>query len=323
MFLFWYFTLSIRRRRNVRSEMTPQVIKLSDDATGAKSSFSATHLLDAHELVDEEKAEVLQFLAERPLHTVVMSGFIRDNGIESWLNRGTFHACRNGAGELEGVALIGHAMFVEARTDDALRVFARLAQNVRSTHMIMGEQETIHRFWDHYSTGGQAPRLISREVLFEQTSSVDTLAPVPGLRLANLDDLSLVMPVHAAMAFDESGINPLEADPDGFRMRCARRIRQERIWIWVERGQLIFKADVISDTPEAIYLEGIYVASHDRGQGYGSRCMSQIVRSLLRRTKAIVLLVNEEHRAAQSFFQRIGFVPRGLYDTIFLQEKKL
>src|SRR2546425_379739 len=243
--------------------MTPQSPKLNEHRAGVESSFYAARPLSAHQLIDEDKTEVLSFLAARPLHTVVMSGFISDNGLDSWLNRGTFYACRNDLGELEGVALIGHAMFVEALTDDALRVFARLAQDVRSTHMIMGEQETIHRFWDHYSTGGQAPRLFSREVLFEQTSSVDTLAPVPGLRLANLDDLSLVMPVHAAMAFDESGINPLETDPDGFRMRCARRIRQERIWIWVECGQLIFKADVISDTPEAIYLEGIYVAPHD------------------------------------------------------------
>ncbi len=35
-------------------------------------------------------SEVLAFLNERPLYTVVMSGLIRDNGPESPLNRGTF-----------------------------------------------------------------------------------------------------------------------------------------------------------------------------------------------------------------------------------------
>jgi len=185
----------------------------------------------------------------------------------------------------------------------------------------MGEQETIQRFWNYYSAGGQVPRLSCREVLFEQTSSVETFAPVPDLRPANLDDLSLIVPVHAALACQESGVNPLTADPDGFRMRYARRIRQERVWIWVEGGQLIFKADVVSDTPDAIYLEGIYVNPNERGKGYGSRCMSQLVRSLLKRTKAIVLFVNEEHQAAQSFFQGIGFTRRGLYETIFLQEQ--
>jgi hypothetical protein len=37
----------------------------------------------------EFEAEVLDFLSERPLHTVAMTGFIRDNGLVSELNRGT------------------------------------------------------------------------------------------------------------------------------------------------------------------------------------------------------------------------------------------
>jgi len=49
--------------------------------------------------------------------------------------------------------------------------------------------------------------------------------------------------------------------------------------------------------------------------------MSQLVRSLLKRTKAIVLFVNEGHQAAQSFFQGIRFTRRRLYETIFLQEQ--
>ena len=301
--------------------MTPQFPKLNEPRPGVGPSLCMARSLFAHELIEENKAEVLRFLTERPLHNVVMSGFVRDNGIESWLNRGTFYGCRDDLGNLEGVALIGHAMFIDARSGEALGVFARLAQDVRSTHMIMGEQETIQRFWNYYSVGGQAPRLSCREVLFEQTSPVDTFVPVPGLRPANLDDLSLIVPVHAAMAYQESGVNPLDADPDGFRMRYARRIRQERVWVWVEGGQLIFKADVISDTPDAIYLEGIYVNPDERGKGYGSRCMSQLVRSLLKRTKAIVLLVNEAHQAAQSFFQGIGFTQCGLYETIFLREQ--
>jgi predicted GNAT family acetyltransferase len=301
--------------------MTPQFPKLNETRTGVGPSVFMARSLFAHELIEENKAEVLRFLAERPLHTVVMSGFVRDNGIESWLNRGTFYGCRDDLGHLEGVALIGHAMFIDARSNEAIAVFASLAQDVGSTHMIMGEQETIQRFWNYYSAGGQAPRLFCREVLFEQTSPFDTFAPVPGLRLASLDDLSLIVPVHAALAYDESGVNPLDLDRDGFRMRCARRVRKDRVWVWVERGELIFKADVISDTPEAIYLEGIYVAPGERGKDYGSRCLAQIARSLLTRTQAIVLLVNEEHRAAQSFFQKIGFVRRGLYDTIFLHEK--
>ena len=41
-------------------------------------------------LTTNNEAEVLEFLSERPIHTVAMMGFIRDNGIVSPLNRGIF-----------------------------------------------------------------------------------------------------------------------------------------------------------------------------------------------------------------------------------------
>jgi len=71
------------------------------------------------------------------------------------------------------------------------------------------------------------------------------------------------MPVHAAIAESESGVNPLQSDPVGFRNRCARRIEQERVWVVVRDGRLVFKADVQSESDQVAYLEGIYVAPED------------------------------------------------------------
>src|SRR5215210_5465362 len=89
------------------------------------------------ELREEDRLEVLAFLAERPLHTVCLIGFIRDNGLVSPLNRGTFYGCRNSEGRLEGVALIGHATLIEARTRRASREFALVAQCRTDGHVIM------------------------------------------------------------------------------------------------------------------------------------------------------------------------------------------
>src|SRR5215213_1693093 len=74
------------------------------------------------------EGEVLDFLSGRPAQAVIMSGLIRDNGFESPFNRGTFYACRDAEGRLEGVALVGHAVYVAADTAPALKAFARVAQ---------------------------------------------------------------------------------------------------------------------------------------------------------------------------------------------------
>ncbi len=274
------------------------------------------------QLSDKYQREVLAFLARRPLQTVMMSGMIRDNGLASPLNRGSFYGCLDEQGELNGVALIGHITQIETRTQAALEAFACLAQNnAHAAHLILGESQQVSRVQQFYAEAGYNARRIYREALLEQRWPVQVREVVRGLRPAVLDDLTHVMPSQAAMAYEESGVNPLKADPLGFRLRCARRIEQNRVWVWVEDGRLLFKADIMSDTPEVVYLEGIYVAPEERGKGYGQRCLSQLSYGLLTRVPSLCLLVNEQNRYALNFYARAGYKPRGCFNTIYLDAK--
>jgi len=264
--------------------------------------------------------EVLAFLAARPLHTVNMAALIRDNGLVSPLNRGTFHACRDEAGRLEGVALVGHAILVEAHTERATAAFALLAQRHAGAHIILGEAEPVELFWSQYAEGGQEPRRLCRELLLEQRWPVEVREAVSDLRPATADDLEELLPVHASLVFEESGVNPLEVDPEGFRERYLRRIECGRIWVSGPRGHLLFKAEVYAETPQATYLEGVYVAPERRGGGYGLRCLSQLTRDLLGRSDSVCLLVNELNTPACAFYLKAGYRQRAVYDTIFLRK---
>jgi uncharacterized protein len=269
-------------------------------------------------LDDSQRDEVLAFLSQRPTHTFMMGGLIRDNGLESALNRGAFYACRDAHGTLAGVSLIGEITMIEAHTDAALKMLARRTQGVPNIYMIIGEQRQTSHFWDYYAEAGQEMRLFCRELLFELRYPVEVHPPVPGLHPATLAELEQLMAVHAKMAFDESGVNPLEVDPEGFRRRYARRIEQGRTWAYIKHGRLVFKADIISETPEITYLEGVYVSPEERGRGYGVRCLSQLSRHLLPRSKSICVLVNERNQAAQALYRKARYKPDGIYDTVFL-----
>ena len=276
--------------------------------------------LTTGELAEAEREEVLAFLAERPVHTVCMAGLIRDNGVESPHNRGTFYGCRNSEGRLEGVALVGHHTLCEARTRRARRELALAAQVSTRTHLIMGVAEEVEEFWSTYADEGQQMRRACRELLFELTRPVEAGTEVEGLRLANAADLDAVVPVHAGLCEAESGVNPLDTDPEGFRARCLRRMEQGRTFVLMsEDGRLLFKADIQSHTPEVVYLEGVYVHPSARGTGLGRRCLTQLTRDLLTHsTRKICLLANDENPAAHSFYRMCGFRQRGAYDTIFL-----
>lgn len=303
-----------------------------DARAAAGRPGAARARLLAFPLAESHAAEALDFLAARPVHTAYLAGLLRDNGVESALNRGTFYGCRGRDSRLEGVGLIGHATLVEARADRALEAFARLARSRRgSSHLIRIEQESVGRFWRHYGHdgnndgGGDAagglsrPPLVCREALYELRSPTAVREPVAGLRRATLAELPEVMRVNASMAVAECGINPAERDPLGYRVRTARRIEQGRVWVWENGGRLVFKADALAETPGAVYLEGVHVHPDDRGRGYGLRCLSQLGRTLLRDAEAVCLVANERSEAARGFYRKAGYHLVGRYDTIYLQ----
>jgi predicted GNAT family acetyltransferase len=293
------------------------MLQLIEHESGYLSAAATAPMI--RPLTNADKAEAVYFLSRRPQQTFLMSGWINDNGIENSLNRGRFYGSRNLRGQLEGVALIGHVTLFETREESALAAFAGLAQSCPATHTLIGEPDQVRQFLRYYDCERSAPRLMRRELLFERKLKQQLEESVTGLRPARPSELELVVSVHAEMALRENGVNPLDADPNGFRLRCARRIHQDRVWVIVEDNHLIFKADVISDLTEVTYLEGVYVSPEKRGQGFGAACMRQLTNILLHRSKSVCVLIREQNAAAQGCYKKAGYSMREYYETLFLQ----
>jgi uncharacterized protein len=271
------------------------------------------------ELYRHDESEVIEFLSARPVHTVFMMGLIRDNGLLSPRNRGSFYGSRSQSGQLEAVGLIGHATMIEAHTEESLIGFARIARNCENTHLIRGEQNSVSTFWTYFADAGHEPRLISSEQLFELDEVPAMIEDIRGLRPAAVSDSEKVMAVNSSMALEEGGINPLQRDPNGFRNRTLRRIEQGRVWVWIEDNRLIFKADVVSETPEVTYLEGVYVHPEERRKGYGLQCLGKLSSLLLANTNSICLTVNDRNKNAVAFYTKAGFKFHSHYETIYLR----
>lgn len=270
-------------------------------------------------LHEKDTKKTLSFLGRRPVHTAILRGMIRRNGIAGENNRGHFYGYYDARGELQGVALIGAASLFETRRDDALAAFARLARENSASCTLVVEQEQADLFWRHYSPEARSSvRLHARELLMQLEQPAELGERIAGLRQAVAADLDLIVPVHAAMCLAEKGVDPSVVDAQGFRRRCLRRIEGGQTWVWIENGKVIFKADVVADTPEAIYLEAIYVSPDERRKGYGLRCLAQMCDKLLRRTERVSLLVDERNLGARALYARVGYQTVAHYDSIIL-----
>ena len=268
-------------------------------------------------LSDGNEANVLSVLSTPSLTNVIMSGFIRDNGLVSPLNRGCFYACHNEVKNLTGIALIGHTMLFEAFDEGAIQAFAALARKNSSNHLLMGEHNSVRQFWNSYAVNGESARLIHPILFLQRRDPFKHHHLVEGLRLATRNDLEQVVRAQAAMAFETSGVDPLTKDPAGFRERYLRRIEKNRVWVLIKQGQLIFKADVTSESAEVAYLEGVYVTPEERGKGLGRICLQAIGHILLQRKKAIYLFVEQDNARLQSFYFNLGFSVAAHYDLLY------
>ncbi len=263
--------------------------------------------------------EVLAFLTIRPVHTVVMTSFIQDNGMENADNRGLFYGYRNAEGTLEGVALIGHTTLIEARSEKSLMAFAHVArQSATPIHIMMSDGKTIETFWNLYREDNRAPRLVCTELLFELSFPFPIQNCEWNVRLANADELEQIAVAHDEVAFIESGSSPMLKDREGFLKRCLKRIEQKRTFVVFDDGKLVFKADIVAETSEVMYLEGIYVAPEYRGKDIGSSCLSNLSQQLMRRVDNVCLLSNVEFKGAHRSFVKAGFKNTDCCQTIFV-----
>lgn len=289
-------------------------------AAAAHVSFTQGGASCVERLTDGCAAAVLEFLSMRPAHTAYMAGLIHMNGLESAANRGEFYAYRNSDNAIEGVALIGHAVTFEAASESATEALARHASRHAETVLLRSEHDKMESFWRHYSAGGRAAGVTCHERLLELDASCASGGSDYELREATPAELEQVVAMNVELTVDERGIDPLKFDPQGFRQRILRRIRRGQIWVWMQGEKVVFKADIITQTPDVVYLEGIYVHRDARGQGHGVRSMRRLGEILLKNAQTLCLFVNERNHAAQALYKKAGYQTVGHYATIYLQE---
>lgn len=299
---------------------TTALMKAADSSVPRNALLRTAPEMNRLQLLSEtDKDEVFAFLKIRPLHTVVMTSLIQDNGMENADLRGKFYGYRNAQGVLEGVALIGHTTLIEARSEDSLMAFASIARKSETPiHLMMSDGKSIETFWQLYAVNNRTPRLVCSELLFELNYPFLVQKCEWNVRLAEASELQQIAEAHDEVAFMESGVSPMLKDREGFLKRCLKRIEQRRTFVVFENGKLLFKADIVAETAEVIYLEGIYVAPESRGRGVGSSCLANLGLQLLERVQNVCLLSNVEFKAAHRSFEKAGFKNTDCCQTIFV-----
>ncbi len=193
------------------------------------------------ELREADREQVLSLLAQDPVRSVILRGLILDYGMCAPELRGIFYGYFTDE-QLTGVALIGHQLIVFA-ADDALASFAQKAVEVQARlYMILAPEQQVEKLWAYLSQFGRETRRTSAQRSYVCQQSGPTPERRQLLR-ANYAELDVVTDAQAEMALEASGIDPRQSDLAGFRHRIVERLERKRIWVKIEEGKVIFKAD--------------------------------------------------------------------------------
>jgi len=182
----------------------------------------------------------------------------------------------------------------------------------------MSDGRAAESFWTYFAPHGHRPRLTCTEELFELSFPFLVQQCGYEVRFATLAELEQVAKAQAEVALIESGVDPMERDRSGFLKRVARRIEQKRVYVVMRDDKLLFKVDVVAQTDEVSYLEGVYVDHDSRGAGIGPKCLAEVAIRLLDQVQHICLLSNVEMKGAHKSFLKAGFKNTDRCTTLFI-----
>lgn len=243
-------------------------------------------------LIEPKRDQILRFCALDPVERVFLEDVARRG-----LGRFVAHA-RDG--ELSALCHLG---INAVPSGEGCGAFARdVARS--GPRMLIGESRAVSELWDEVQ--GHLPE--PREDRPGQPVYVIRDAPPPahtGLRPALLSDLDALMPACAAAHEQEIGVDPMKRDPDGFRWRTRSQIEDERSWLWVEEGVILFKAEASAWTPAAVQLQQVWVDPPARTKGNATRALRDLIRLLLERVPAVCLFVRAENAPAIRLYEAV------------------
>ncbi|MHB1526622.1 MAG: GNAT family N-acetyltransferase [Candidatus Dormibacteria bacterium] len=262
----------------------------------------------ARQLGAADSVAVGACLELHPLETVYLRSEIRHGALRQGAVVGVEHP---GDRRLHAVALQGPLVVPWAPAErDLVTLAGALREQVHFMQLIVGPRDQVAGLQRLLAPHLPPVRLLRAEqphYAVDLDGLVRVGAEPPRLRLATVADLEQAVAAGAAMHLEEVGFDPLRSDPVGFRQRVLTLIRRGWVHVWMEDGEIVFKAECSAVTAEAIQLQGVWTNPRFRGQGRGTLAMACLCQQLLADTAAVTLFVNDFNAVAIHVYERIGF----------------
>jgi predicted GNAT family acetyltransferase len=275
-------------------------------------------------LVDERRVShardataVNRVFDDDPVGSCMVAARVADGGIDAnaiggelWTRRRADESlCYAGANL---IPLRGTGADLHAFADKAMSTARRCSSLVGRTELVMPMWHRLESAW------GPARDVRDQQPLLALASAPD--CPVdPGVRRVRIDELDSYLVAAVDMFIGEVGIDPRLGDGGrGYRRRVAGLIAAGRAWARFEYGEVVFKAEVGSQSPTVGQIQGVWVHPERRGHGLGTAGTAALSAAVVAGGRIASLYVNDYNTVARAAYKRVGFVEVGTFATVLL-----
>lgn len=204
--------------------------------------------------------------------------------------------------------------------ENHMQAFAdRATAMPRMCSSIVGPAEQVHRLWERAGAmwGPAREERVDQPLL--ALLGPPAITPDPLVRQVTLDDLEAYLPAAVEMFIGEVGIDPCAGDGGrSYRRRLAGLISARRAFARFEDGQVVFKAEIGSQSRKVGQIQGIWVDPELRGSGLGSAGTAAVAAAVAARGRIPSLYVNSFNTAARRAYAKVGFEQVGSFATILV-----
>ncbi len=267
--------------------------------------------------VVREAGEVCRVLDEDPVGSCMVASRVVEHGIEPSAIGGELWARQR---PTESLCYAGANLIpLRGGTDDMYAFADKAMSTARRCSSLVGRAEMVMPMWQRLEHAWGAARDVREHQPLMALSTPPVCATDPAVRQVRADELDAYLVAAIDMFIGEVGIDPRVGDGGrGYRRRVAGLIAAGRAWARFERGQVVFKAEVGSQSPSVGQIQGVWVHPDWRGHGIGTAGTATLASAVVRSGRTASLYVNSFNTVARATYDRIGFTRVGTFATVLL-----
>ncbi|KUH99097.1 GNAT family N-acetyltransferase [Mycobacterium sp. IS-3022] len=275
------------------------------------------HVDERRVSVVRDVGAVMRVLDEDPVGSCMVACRVAEHGVEPSAIGGELWTRRR---PTESLCYAGANLIPLRGTPTDLHAFAEKAMSTaRRCSSLVGRAELVMPMWHRLEPAWGTARDVREHQPLMALSTPPQCVVDPAVRQVRADELDAYLVASIDMFIGEVGIDPRLGDGGrGYRRRVAGLIAAGRAWARFERGEVVFKAEVGSQSPAVGQIQGVWVHPDWRGRGLGTAGTATLASAVVRSGRTASLYVNDFNTVARATYDRVGFRQVGTFATVLL-----